>query len=266
MYCHAPGEITQLESGATHYGYVADDGCVVREASRVVPVTRNTFFSIHGEAQVVGDARCIVFTHFDYAGITHYGGEVEEWGRLNYIDGCTDTLLTPPLRRGDPCLNALYFPAGIKQTQHTHPSIRCGMVIEGSGICKTPSGDFPLECGDVFFLPPETYHSFHTHEARQKDTKSALTVIAFHPDSDFGPTDEDHPMLNRTFFKFLHRIRSAERGLNVAPMRPMAADSEIRQSEIQPADVPDMALASHAPAFPAKADQAVRIPLPENAK
>jgi hypothetical protein len=213
MYCHVPGEVTHLESGATHYGYVADDGCVAREASRVVPITRNTFFSICGEAQIEGDGRCILFTHFGYAGITHYGGEIEGWGRLNYIDGCTDTLLVPPLKRGDPCLNALYFPAGIQQTQHTHPSIRCGMVIGGSGLCRTPSGDYPLERGSVFFLPPETYHSFHTEKAQRSPAKSALTVIAFHPDSDFGPTDDDHPMVNRTFFKFLHRIQSAEREL-----------------------------------------------------
>jgi hypothetical protein len=25
-----------------------------------------------------------------------------------------------------------------------------------------------------------------------------LRVIAYHPDSDFGPTHEDHPMINRT--------------------------------------------------------------------
>jgi hypothetical protein len=25
-----------------------------------------------------------------------------------------------------------------------------------------------------------------------------MDVIAFHPDSDFGPEDENHPMINRT--------------------------------------------------------------------
>ena len=25
-----------------------------------------------------------------------------------------------------------------------------------------------------------------------------MCVIAYHPDSDFGPTDDDHPMVNRT--------------------------------------------------------------------
>jgi len=26
-----------------------------------------------------------------------------------------------------------------------------------------------------------------------------MDIIAYHPDSDFGPTDIDHPMLNRTY-------------------------------------------------------------------
>jgi hypothetical protein len=25
-----------------------------------------------------------------------------------------------------------------------------------------------------------------------------MRVVAYHPDSDFGPQDEDHPMINRT--------------------------------------------------------------------
>ncbi|MEZ5600003.1 MAG: hypothetical protein R3F36_02845 [Candidatus Competibacteraceae bacterium] len=34
-------------------------------------------------------------------------------------------------------------------------------------------------------------HSFFTEE-------TALDVVAWHPDSDFGPRDDDHPMINRT--------------------------------------------------------------------
>jgi hypothetical protein len=29
---------------------------------------------------------------------------------------------------------------------------------------------------------------------------SHLDVIAYHPDTDFGPTDDNHPMINRTWF------------------------------------------------------------------
>jgi hypothetical protein len=33
------------------------------------------------------------------------------------------------------------------------------------------------------------------------ESKSSLDVIAFHPDSDWGPTDGTHPMLNRTYLR-----------------------------------------------------------------
>jgi hypothetical protein len=117
-------------------------------------------------------------------------------------------LLVAPVKRGDPCLNALYFPPSTKQTRHVHPSVRCGAIISGEGVCKTPSGDHALRSGSIFFLPPETYHSFHTAD-RPAAGRSALSVLAFHPDSDFGPIDTDHPMINRTYYRFLHRLRSS---------------------------------------------------------
>lgn len=213
LYCHVPGSRIELERDATHFCYVLNGDCTAEEHNRSIPLATNTFFSIAGSATIHGSGQCLILTHFGYKGITQYGGEVEEWGRLKYIDGCTDTLLIPPLKRGAPCLNALYFPPGIQQTQHSHPSIRCGVVIAGRGVCKTPFADYPLETGSIFFLPPETHHSFHT-EGGNGSARSALTVLAFHPDSDFGPTDTDHPMINRTYFKFLHRIKSSERELS----------------------------------------------------
>jgi hypothetical protein len=176
-----------------------------------VVVDENTFFCVAGAAVIEGPGQVVVTTRFDYLGLTSYGGEVEDWGRLRYIDGCTDTLLVAPVRRGDPCFNALYFPPSTEQTSHVHPSVRCGVVIGGEGVCKTPFGDHPLTKGKIFFLPPETYHSFHT-DGRPTADRAALTVLAFHPDSDFGPTDDDHPMLNRTYFRFLHRLKSVASG------------------------------------------------------
>jgi quercetin dioxygenase-like cupin family protein len=207
LHCHAPGSVTALEADATHYGYVLEGDCTVGERGRKVAVNPNGFFCIAGAATVEGTGKCVVTTRFNYRGMTLFGGELEDWGRLRYIDGCTDTLLVAPVKRGDPCLNALYFPASTRQTRHVHPSVRCGVVVGGEGVCKTPSGDHPLRKGSIFFLPPETYHAFHTDD-RPVAGRSALTVLAFHPDSDFGPTDEDHPMINRTYFKFLHRLSS----------------------------------------------------------
>jgi hypothetical protein len=65
------------------------------------------------------------------------------------------------------------------------------MVIRGEGECVTPEGIIPLFPGQVFIIHQDGLHKFRTAEQN-------MVVIAYHPDSDFGPQDEDHPMINRT--------------------------------------------------------------------
>lgn len=120
------------------------------------------------------------------------GGPIEETGRLSYIDGCTDTLLAYPIEKGDPCLNLLHFPENINQTMHTHPSTRAGIVSSGTGFCITEDDKILLDSGFLFYLPRNTKHNFQT-------TEKKLNVISYHPDSDWGPTHEVHPMINRTW-------------------------------------------------------------------
>jgi len=119
-------------------------------------------------------------------------GEIEDKGRLAYIDGCTDTLLVSPPRKGDACLNLLHFPTNITQTQHLHPSIGMGVVLYGQGVAwQDNNWEHPLIKGAMFCLDEGETHSFKT-------TTKEMNIIAYHPDSDFGPTDENHPMLNKT--------------------------------------------------------------------
>lgn len=128
-------------------------------------------------------------------------GRMEKKGRLSYIDGCSDTMLVYPPRMGDPVFNHLHFPPGILQTQHTHPSIRLGIVARGSGISFGPKKlgepemwEHELSQGCVFMLHEQEMHSFQTVKSGEP-----MDVIAYHPDSDWGPTDANHPMLNRTY-------------------------------------------------------------------
>lgn len=119
------------------------------------------------------------------------GGPIESIGRLKYINGCSDTLLLSPSRLGEPCLNLLHFPPHTIQTSHHHPSFRFGIVVSGSGESVTERGAQELNPGDCFFIPALAKHKFNTFE-------HPMNIIAFHPDSDWGPTDEVHPMKNRT--------------------------------------------------------------------
>jgi hypothetical protein len=93
------------------------------------------------------------------------------------------------------------------QTSHTHPSHRIGIVIRGEGECVTPFGNLPLVEGCIFVIKEYAgtdrkigldgnYYESGTHKFNTYD--SSMDVIAFHPDSDFGPEDEFHPMINRT--------------------------------------------------------------------
>jgi hypothetical protein len=180
---------------------------------------KDTYFSHHGTFSITGTFKAVIievitsggeYKESGYRAMTHIGGVVEAVGRLKYIDGCTDSLLVPPVKKGNPCLNHLHFPKAVIQTPHTHPSHRIGIVIRGEGMCETPFGELPLVEGCIFVikeydgkekaigLDGQEYeagtHKFNTYH-------SSMDVIAFHPDSDFGPEDEFHPMLNRTIVK-----------------------------------------------------------------
>ncbi len=178
-------------AGSTFFGYVYEGEVEVFTADNKYQLNPRQYFSFNHPIQLRG-GKGIVIERLNFRGFNLCGGPVEDWGRLKYIDGCTDSLLVPPVKLGDPCLNALFFPENIDQTAHTHPSMRVGMVIEGSGKCVTPEREYDLAPGKIFIIHEEGHHKFKT----SADAK--LTVIAYHPDSDFGPVDENHPMINRT--------------------------------------------------------------------
>jgi hypothetical protein len=134
-----------------------------------------------------------------FKGQNQIGGPVESKGRLTYIDGCSDSLLVYPPRLGDPSLNYLFFPPGINQTFHVHPSVRLGTVIEGSGHSDVQDATgntevLELNTGVVFCLTEMELHRFRTNN-------SSMKIIAWHPDGDWGPTDHNHTMLNRTYIQ-----------------------------------------------------------------
>lgn len=141
---------------------------------------------------ILPNSKVVVFQRLDYTGMDNIG-TIEHEGRLNYIDGCKDTLLFQPIKFGLPCLNALFMPNGVHQTMHTHPSTRAGIILEGKAVCVTPQAEYSLSPGMIFYLPTDGLHKFRTDYAG-----SSLKLSAYHPDSDVGPTDDNHAMINRT--------------------------------------------------------------------
>lgn len=158
---------------------------------------------------ITGDAAGFLVHRIDYFGLPMVGGPVEERGRLKYIDGCSDSLIISPPLKGDPCFNLLHFPAGIDQTRHTHPSIRAGLIHKGKGVCHTANSTEDLLPGKMFILYPDAIHAFSTMGT------DGMWLTVFHPETDFGPTHEEHPMLNRTIVdgvsaKHLDAIRTKD--------------------------------------------------------
>ena len=146
---------------------------------RVAPITIQT------------DGEVAVFVCLNWSGKNIFAGQINTYGDVSYIDGCTDSLLVCPPRLGDPCLNALFFPKNTIQSFHTHPSQRLGVVLSGSGYASLNDEEIKLEKGSVFVICTGEKHRFKTDNI-------PMVVVAYHPDSDWGPTDETHPMINRT--------------------------------------------------------------------
>jgi uncharacterized RmlC-like cupin family protein len=161
-------------------------------ASNVLP---GMYFSQKApiEIKLAAHSKALIISTDFYNCLNLTGGPIEPIGRLDYINGCSDTLLIQPSRLGEPCLNLLHFPANTIQTAHHHPSFRFGIVASGQGESVSVIGSQKLNPGDCFFIPAFIEHKFNTYD-------HFMNVIAFHPDSDWGPTDEVHPMKNRTVF------------------------------------------------------------------
>jgi mannose-6-phosphate isomerase-like protein (cupin superfamily) len=181
----------------TTYGYVLS-GLV--DFGNGIYAQEGQYFSIWTKLprEFIVGGEAVFFCRIGYKGQNNIGGPLEESGRLCYIDGCSDSLLIYPPRQGDPSLNVLYFPAGINQTFHIHPSVRLGVVVDGEGFSNVmvdgKEQEVPLKVGDMFCIEERETHRFRT-------TTSHMTVVPYHPDGDWGPTDHNHTMLNRTYIK-----------------------------------------------------------------
>lgn len=195
MHSTTAGAGFQCTERTSHsFGYVTQGPLELTSSSFKGSLNEGHFFSVPGAFKIQGSGSAVIFERIGYRGLSYISWGLEQRGRLAYIDDCSVTQVFPPVRSGDPTLQALFFPPSIRQTMHTHPTLRFGLVIGGHGECVFPSGTVPLEKGMAFHLPPLTPHCFHS-------SAQGLSVIAFHPDSEEGPKDHSHPMLSRTYIK-----------------------------------------------------------------
>ena len=194
-----------IDSKSTSFGFVQNGWCRLFDFSKNLSfdLCKGMYFSFPNNGKFILEpleeeegSRGIINVDNNYFGIFTIGGSIEATGRLSYIDGTNTNLIIPPILHGDPCLNVLYLDRNLEQTPHTHPSFRSGFVINGRGECNLPamneSHDFVPDT--VFWIPQDCLHSF-------KSLNNRLDILTFHPDSEFGPSHEQHPMMNNTIFK-----------------------------------------------------------------
>lgn len=184
-------KLTLTNPQASFFGFVFKEEIRIKSEQGTFELKEGMYFSVAKDISITGIGQAIIIEQINHQSFFQLGGPIEQKGRLTYIDGCTDSLLISPPVMGDPCLNLLQIPSHTFQSQHTHPSFRIGVVVKGFGVCVTPEKKFDLTPGQLFMIPKDAFHSFTTQE-------EDLLVVAYHPDSDFGPTHENHPMINRT--------------------------------------------------------------------
>ena len=190
---HEAREFKTISSN--YFGFVAE-GTVTLERAGINPMTlvKGMYFSVPGSFRLdAKSGQAVIIERMGYRGLFSIGGPIEESGRLCYIDNCSTSQLVPPVRLGDPTIQLLVFPPNTDQSFHIHPTIRLGFIQSGSGFCKLADNKkIPLKAGDAFYLPERLIHGFIS-------AAEPMVVIAYHPDSDVGPTDQSHPMLSRTY-------------------------------------------------------------------
>lgn len=197
-----PLQLTKLESGesrafdytqGTYYvmlqnaSYYSDN--VKLESVNAALAINNHFTLKCGK----GSAVVIEYKGIQLSESRYYVQDKLGMGNLSYMDGGTNTTAVNPGRLGDPVVNYVYFPAGMKQTLHTHPSHRVGMVLKGSGLVELDNGNFELNQGDVFFMQRNVLHNFMCPNGED------VVLFVFAPDSGTGPTDEVNPLKIRTY-------------------------------------------------------------------
>ena len=190
----------KTETNVTWYGYVLSGCAEVKAAGFSFDGTAGTFFCIPGPFEIGATGIVVVIRRACYKGLLS-AGRLERTGRLAYLNGCSSTVLIPPPKLGDPVLNHLHIPHGVEQIEHTHPSIRLGVVVGGAGIARGRDLELndwqkPLFEGCVFLLNTGELHAFSTMADQR-----GMDLVTYHPDSEWGPSDDDHPMLASTMLE-----------------------------------------------------------------
>ena len=179
--------------------FIMGKGCSVN-VKQGWTVDNNDFAGqTHNEFTVEAHYETSVFAHISFYGLSLNDDRLfiphdNPKGNLSYMDGGTNTTAVNPGRLGLPVINYVHFPAGMKQTLHTHPSQRIGLVLSGKGEIELDRGEkFAIKEGNCWVMERNVLHNFMCNKGED------VTLFIFSPDSGTGPTDEINPLKVRTY-------------------------------------------------------------------
>jgi mannose-6-phosphate isomerase-like protein (cupin superfamily) len=182
-----------LNDLGTHFGYVFTGRSQLKQTDSTYPLSAGMYFALPNTGVIAGNnSSGFVITCGGFQHTFTLGGPVQSWGKFAYIDGGKTDILLPPMQQGDPGLYGLHFPPGVDQTMHDHESDRVVLVVSGTGCCLTPNQRCDFIPGMVLRIPRGEKHKFMT-------TDRGLSMVIFHPDSEMGFSDTNHPMLIQTY-------------------------------------------------------------------
>jgi len=98
-------------------------------------------------------------------------------------------MLTDPRLPGVELLQARFV--RYRYAPHWHEALCVAVVSSGAAAFDCSGTRHVAPAGSVFVIPTGAVHAFSTG-------RDILDIIAFHPDSVTGPTDEHHQMLDAT--------------------------------------------------------------------
>lgn len=181
----------EVPTGFCGFGVTVGKNCSVHDSEGKILLPENYYFRLGPGVKIRGKSALVVLVAMPPRETKF--GKIPQRGAIEYEPGGQETTLVYPDIFGEPTLNFLSMEPHFRdQLMHWHDAIRINIVISGEVFCETPS-HAPVTCnrGSIIILPNGALHRFRTNSTGMK-------FVAFHPDSEFGPTPKNNPMFNKT--------------------------------------------------------------------
>lgn len=141
-----------LGEDATHFVFCHQGALTIRQGGCWPHVlTAGMYASVPGKCDVrpVGQdlSRGMVVSALGWLGMMVLGGPLEERGRLRYIDGCTDSLLVPPVQVGLDPVHRMMSTIRHNRARGTHAVVRMADIVRQMADEGIPAGEIQKRLG-----------------------------------------------------------------------------------------------------------------------